>query len=92
MNMNLKDREWGEFSLTDIFTEIKRGKRLKKNDHVRGTIPYISSKSENNGIDGFVGNKENARLFTNCLTVANSGSVGACFFQPFEFVASDHIT
>ena len=24
--------------------------------------------------------------------MANSGSVGACFYEPFEFIASDHIT
>lgn len=28
----------------------------------------------------------------NGLSLANSGSVGSCFYEPFEFVASDHIT
>lgn len=32
------------------------------------------------------------RIFKNCLSIANSGSVGATFYQPFSFVASDHIT
>lgn len=32
------------------------------------------------------------RIFDKCLSLANSGSVGACFYEPFEFVASDHIT
>lgn len=46
----------------------------------------------NNGIDGLVNNKERVRIFKNCLTIANSGSVGATFYQPFSFVASDHVT
>ena len=46
----------------------------------------------NNGIDGFVSNKEKVRIFKNGLSIANSGSVGATFYQPFSFVASDHIT
>lgn len=32
------------------------------------------------------------RLYKNCLSIANSGSVGSSFYEPFEFVASDHIT
>lgn len=85
-------KEWSEFFLKDIFPEIQRGKRLKKADHKKGKIPYVSSTGLNNGVDGYVGNKEKVRIFTDCLTIANSGSVGACFYQPFEFIASDHIT
>lgn len=90
--MELTNKEWKVFSLTDIFEEIQRGKRLKKDDHIEGNIPYISSTALNNGIDGFIGNNKNVRAFKNCLTIANSGSVGATFYQPFDVVASDHVT
>lgn len=88
----LEDREWKEFYFSDVFTRIQRGKRLKKDDHIEGTTPYVSSTATNNGIDGFVGNRERVRIFSNCISLANSGSVGSVFFQEFEFVASDHIT
>jgi hypothetical protein len=88
----LSEKEWKEFKTTDIFNNIQRGKRLKKDDHKSGVMPYVSSTAINNGVDGFVGNKENVRTFSNCLTLANSGSVGATFYQPFSFVASDHVT
>ncbi len=87
----IKEKKWKTFKIDYIFTEIKRGKRLKKADHMKGNKPYISSTGINNGVDGFVGNKERARFFSNSLTIANSGSVGSCFYQPFEFVASDHV-
>ena len=90
--MELTNREWKEFSLTEIFAEIQRGKRLKKDDHTHGNTPYVSSTASNNGIDGFVGNKIRVRVFENCLTLANSGSVGSTFYQPFNVVASDHVT
>jgi len=32
------------------------------------------------------------RKFNKVLTIANSGSVGAVFYQPFEMIASDHVT
>ena len=89
---DLDDKVWREFYLKEIFSEIQRGKRLKKDDHKKGGMPYISSSAMNNGIDGFISNKENVRIFKNCLTLANSGSVGATFYQPFSFVASDHVT
>jgi type I restriction enzyme M protein len=88
----IEEKKWKEFKLTDIFTQIQRGKRLKKDDHIIGAKPYASSTSLNNGIDGFIGNKESVRIFSNCLTLANSGSVGSTFYQPFEVIASDHVT
>jgi hypothetical protein len=90
--MDLKNIRWGEFYLNEIFSKIQRGKRLKKDDHISGTVPYISSTGLNNGVDSFIGNQEGVRKFENCLTIANSGSVGSTFYQPFIFVASDHVT
>ena len=70
----------------------KEEKRLKKGDHKIGEIPYVSSTGLNNGIDGYIGNTNGVRIFSDCLTLANSGSVGSIFYQPFKFIASDHVT
>lgn len=88
----LKDKEWKSFFIVDIFDNIQRGKRLKIADHVAGSVPYVSSSALNNGVDNFVSNDKGVRKFSDCLSLANSGSVGATFYEPFEFVASDHIT
>ena len=88
----LQNKEWKEFFLTEIFDKIQRGKRLTKSNQKRGNIPYISSTASNNGIDNFIGNNTNVRIFSDCLTIANSGSVGASFYHPYAFVGSDHIT
>lgn len=89
---NLLNHKWKAFDFTDVFTDIQRGKRLKKADHTEGTTPYISSTSQSNGVDGFVGNTSRVRTFADCLTVANSGSVGSAFYHRYRFVASDHVT
>ena len=89
---SLKEKEWKPFYFNKIFTQIQRGKRLKKDDHRAGKHPYVSSTASDNGVDGFVSNKEGVRIFDNCLTIANSGSVGATFYHIYDFVASDHIT
>ena len=88
----INHKKWKDFFLIDIFPKIKRGKRLKNEDHIAGNIPYVSSSSLNNGIDDFVGNELKVRKYKNCLSLANSGSVGSCFYEPFEFIASDHVT
>ena len=88
----LSEKSWEEFYIKDLFSEIKRGKRLIKANQIPGNIPYISSTADNNGIDNFISNDKNVRKFKNCLSIANSGSVGASFYEPFEFIASDHIT
>lgn len=83
---------WNEFYLNDIFEKIQRGKRLTKANFIYGQVPYVSSSAESNGVDSFVGNTEKVRIFENCITLANSGSVGSTFYHPYEFVASDHVT
>ncbi|MCY6384583.1 restriction endonuclease subunit S, partial [Actinobacillus pleuropneumoniae] len=88
----LKNIEWREFFISDIFTKIQRGKRLTKGNQQGGDMPYVSSTASNNGVDNFIGNSSGVRIFENCLTLANSGSVGSAFFHHYQFVASDHVT
>ena len=90
--LKLTDREWQEFLFSEIFTKIQRGKRLTKSNQLDGLTPYVSSTAANNGVDNFIGNASGVRTFENCLTLANSGSVGATFFHHYAFVASDHVT
>lgn len=64
----------------------------KKANHIPGNIPYVSSTATENGTDGSCGNSIGVRIFEDCITIANSGSVGACFYHPYRFIASDHVT
>lgn len=88
----LTDVEWGEFFVSDVFDTVQRGKRLTKANQIDGEIPYISSTALNNGVDNFIGNTEKVRKSDNDLTLANSGSIGACFYHNYEYIASDHVT
>jgi len=83
--------EWKTFRFTEVFQEIQRGKRLTKANQTDGPKPYISSTSENNGVDAFIGNETGVRKFEDVLTLANSGSVGSPFFQPFWFLGWENI-
>lgn len=88
----MKEHKWKEFDVKAVFPNIMRGRRLKTDDHIVGSMPYVSSSAMDNGVDNFVSNNQGVRIFNNCLTIANSGSVGATFYHPYSFVASDHVT
>ena len=88
----INDLKWHEFDVKEVFPDIMRGRRLKTDDHIIGEMPYVSSSAMDNGVDNFVSNDKGVRIFSNCLTIANSGSVGATFYHPYQFVASDHVT
>ena len=85
------------FKITDIFS-YERGKRFTEKEHIPGDIAYISSTKENNGINNFVTHPERnikgslIKIYNNCMTLSNSGSVGYLFYHDYDFVASDHVT
>lgn len=89
---SLEEKEWRAFLVAEIFDVIQRGKRLKNADHVPGKTPYVSSTANNNGVDDYITATPGTRVFSDCISLANSGSVGSAFYEPFEFVASDHVT
>ena len=89
---NLDKLQWREFYFYEIFHKIKRGKRLIKKHQIDGKTPYVSSSSINNGVDNFINNNKEVRKFQNCISLANSGSVGSAFFHQYDFIGSDHIT
>lgn len=88
----LDEKEWNHFRMPEIFGLIQRGKRLKNADHVPGIVPYVSSTANNNGVDDYIEATPGTRAFGDCISLANSGSVGTAFYEPFEYVASDHVT
>ena len=88
----LHEKDLAEFDIRTVFPAIRRGKRLKTADHIEGNIPYVSSSAANNAVDAFIGNEGHIRKYKNCITLANSGSVGTAFYHCYEFIASDHVT
>ena len=85
------EQEWKEFTFDEVFTR-KRGRRLIEADQIPGDIAYISSTKQNNGLSAYISPPDFMTRYNNKLTLANSGSVGSCFFHDYEFVASDHVT
>ena len=77
---------WKWFRYDDVFV-IKKGKRLTKTDQTEGDIPYVSSKSTNNGIDGYIAN---GYTDENCISFACYGCIGEVFYHSGKVWVSDN--
>jgi hypothetical protein len=87
--LNLNDREWDAFLLTDVFV-IRPGKRLTKSDMKAGKRPFIGATEYGNGITNWVSNT-NVSLDSEVLGVNYNGSVVETFYHPYECIFSDDV-
>lgn len=84
----LDTRTWEPFLLSDIF-EIKKGKRLTKENQTLGDTVFIGATACNNGITSYIG--QEAIHEGNTISLTYNGSVGEAFYQPEPFWASDDV-
>lgn len=81
-NLSLESRSWNAFFIEDI-AEIVSGRDIYEKERLDGLVPYITATANNNGIGYFVANN-NDTLESGCLSVNRNGSVGYCFYHPYE--------
>ena len=84
----LDTSSWKPFLLSDIF-EIKKGKRLTKENQTLGDTVFIGATACNNGITSYIG--QEAIHEGNTISLTYNGSVGEAFYQPEPFWASDDV-
>lgn len=70
--------------------DIKKGKRLTKEDMIPGEINFVGSTASNNGITSRISNTSHIHE-GNKITVSYNGSVGEAFYQTDRFWASDDV-
>lgn len=69
---------------------VKKGTRLTKANMKEGNINFVGASAVNNGVTATIGNNTHVHP-ANTITVSYNGSVGATFFQPEPFWASDDV-
>ena len=80
---------WKWFRYDEIF-DIRKGKRLTKENMTEGNIRYIGAIDSNNGLSAFIGNDSQLHQ-GNTITVSYNGSIGYAFYQDKEFWATDDV-
>lgn len=76
---------WKEMPLSDLFV-VSTSKDPNLQNSNCGSIPYISSSADNNGLTAYVDTEPSQTA--NTMTIARNGSVGSTFFQPIPYAAS----
>ena len=74
--------KWKAFFLEE-FAQISSGKDIYERERTSGQTPYVTATANNNGIGYFVGN-QNETLEKGSLSVNRNGSVGYCFYHPYD--------
>lgn len=78
-----------EVVISSIFN-IKKGKRLTKDNMLPGSINFVGSTASNNGITATISNSSHIND-GNTITVTYNGSVGEAFYQSDRYWASDDV-
>lgn len=86
---DFKNHKTSPIVISTIF-DIKKGKRLKKDNMIPGTINFIGSTSVKNGVTAKVSNSSHIHN-GNTITVTYNGSVGEAFYQTDSYWASDDV-
>ena len=89
MNASLNEKlgtvKWGEFKYKDVFNRIEQGRRLKKDDQIDGTIPFVMSGTTNAGVVNYISNPV-ASFPKNAITIDIFGNT---FYRNYAFGAGD---
>lgn len=78
-----------EIVIGSIFN-IKKGKRLTKDNMIPGNVNFVGSTATNNGITASISNSSHIHK-GNTITVTYNGSVGEAFYQSDRYWASDDV-
>ena len=83
----MKNVEWGIFNLKELFGKSTRGKRLKSEDRISGTLPFVTAGEKNEGISAFIGN--DVTVFSeNTITIDMFGSAK---YRNYKYGCDDHV-
>ena len=79
---------WDSFNLEMLFGKSTRGKRLKSDDRIKGTLPFVTAGEANEGISAYVGN--DIHIFEdNTITIDMFGSSK---YRNYKYGGDDHIS
>lgn len=79
--------KWREYNVKKLFGPSTRGKRLKSDDRISGTLPFITAGEAETGVSAFIGNK--VKVFGRNTTTIDM--FGSAKYRNYEYGADDHV-
>ena len=84
---NYKTLKWSTYNLEELFGKSTRGKRLKGDDRIAGTLPFVTAGEACEGISAFIGNE--VKIFESNTTTIDM--FGSAKYRNYRYGADDHV-
>jgi len=78
---------WKVFNLKNLFGKSTRGKRLKSEDRISGTLPFVTAGETDEGVSDFIGN--DVDVFSENTTTIDM--FGSAKYRNYKYGGDDHI-
>lgn len=79
--------EWGYFNLGNLFGKSTRGRRLKSEDRIPGTLPFVTAGEAEEGVSAFIGN--DVIIFSENTTTIDM--FGSAKYRNYKYGGDDHV-
>jgi Type I restriction modification DNA specificity domain. len=84
---NYKLLKWDAYNLEKLFGKSTRGKRLKGDDRIVGTLPFVTAGEAAEGISAYISNK--VEVFEKNTTTIDM--FGSAKYRNYQYGADDHV-
>ncbi|OHD10713.1 MAG: hypothetical protein A2Y41_07765 [Spirochaetes bacterium GWB1_36_13] len=93
MELNLKNQEWKDFVLDDIFTITSTSSGIDKNKLItkKGKIPYITRSDKDNGYESFICSQSSIYKMDKENVIIIGLDTQTVFYQPYKFYTGQNI-
>ena len=78
---------WGAFNLKALYGKSTRGKRLKSEDRIPGTLPFVTAGEAEEGVSAFIGN--DVEVFEKNTTTIDM--FGSAKYRNYRYGGDDHV-
>ena len=79
--------DWRSFNLKELYGKSTRGKRLKSEDRIPGTLPFVTAGEAEEGVSAFIGN--DVQVFEKNTTTIDM--FGSAKYRNYQYGGDDHV-
>lgn len=84
---NYQFLKWDTYNLEKLFGKSTRGKRLKSDDRIAGTLPFVTAGEASEGISAYISNE--VEVFEKNTTTIDM--FGSAKYRNYKYGADDHV-
>lgn len=84
---NFQTLKWDTYNLETLFGKSTRGKRLKGDDRIDGTLPFVTAGEAAEGISAYISN--DVKIFESNTTTIDM--FGSAKYRNYRYGADDHV-